>query len=140
MNIIFKGVDGSVAIMTLADGANKEEAIKKFRDSHPNEYLEHFEIHSGKFPSSREFRDAWTVDNKQNIVVDKAKAMDIHMSRIRNSRDAQLELLDKEHLRYLGNAEKLAVIEEQKQVLRDLPSKVKGLEWPDYLEQRRRGR
>lgn len=61
--IIFKHVDNSIAIMELAPGADKDEAIRKFHIAHPGEYIEQYE---GKFklPESRANRDAWTFNGK----------------------------------------------------------------------------
>ena len=133
MNIVLKGVDGSIAIMTLAPGADKEEAMRKFHESHPNEYLKEHVEYEGKFPSDREFRDAWTIASNR-IVVDKDKAQDIHLGRIRHARNKALDKLDREQLRYLGDAAKVLEVEARKQLLRDLPANVKGLDWPDDLE------
>ncbi len=132
MSILFKGMDGSVAIMTLAPGADKSEAVRKFKEAHPDTYIDHFEF-NGKLPS-REFRDAWSVDTKQKIVIDKVKAKDIHLARIRHIRNLELDKLDKELIRYISSPDKLIEIEERKQLLRDIPQHVKGLEWPNQLE------
>ncbi len=131
LRIILKCKEGSVAIMTLAEGADVDETVRKFKESHPDTYGDWMEF-KGKLPSSREFRDAWT-HNGKGIVVDAAKASAIHLGRIRHARNAALEKLDKEHLRHLGNPDKVKEIEERKQSLRDLPSKVKDLEWPEGL-------
>ena len=131
MSIVFKGKDGSVSIMTLAPGAYKEEAIQKFLGAHEGQYIDHFE-YNGAFPESREFRDAWKIV-KNEIVVDKNKASAIQLGSIRHIRDAELEKLDKEQLRYLKDESKLEEIEIKKQHLRDLPAKIKDLEWPAEL-------
>lgn len=133
MQYILKGKDGSVAIMTLVEGADIKDAVSKFKESHPdgnyNEYLQY----DGKLPSSREFRDAWTHNGKE-IVIDKVKASSIHIGRIRHSRNAALDKLDKDHLRHLSDPVKSKEIENKKQELRDLPANVRGLDWPDILE------
>lgn len=131
MRIVIRGRDGSVAIMTLAEGADKEDALKKFKDQHPGMYDDHFEVDA--VPLDREFRDAWTCNGK-SIVVDKAKASTIHLDRVRNARNKALDALDKEQLRHLSDAEKLKELESKKQILRDLPANVKGLEWPNILD------
>lgn len=133
MSIIFKGRDGSVAIMTVTPGAGQEEAARKFKDAHPDFYTDYFELPEGsKLPSSREFRDAWTCKGEK-IVVDASKAKDIHLGRIRHVRNIELDKLDKEQLRHLAEPDKLKELDEKKQVLRDLPEHIKGLEWPDVL-------
>ncbi len=136
MNIVLKGVDGSVAIMYLTPGADKEETVKKFKDSHDKGfYVDYFEF-DGKLPLSREFRSAWALSGNK-IVVDKAKASTIHMERIRHVRDEELIKLDGEQLRYLTDVAKVKELEEKKQVLRNLPVNVKGLEWPELLGERK---
>lgn len=135
MRVLIKGQDGSVAIMTLAPGADKDEAVKKFKDSHPDgNYGDYFEF-EGNLPSSREFRDAWTHYGK-NVVVDKMKASNILIERVRHVRNEALDKLDGEQMRHLSNPEELKRLEERKQLLRDLPSKIKSLNWPDELERK----
>ncbi len=131
MKILLKGKDGSVAIMSLAEGADKEEAVRKFKESHPDEYIDHFEF-EGELPESREFRDAWTLIGGK-IVVDRSKAMGIHMRHIRQVRNQELINLDNMQLRHLFDLDKLKELDEKKQVLRDLPKNVKNLEWPESL-------
>lgn len=135
MQILIKGKDGSVAIMSLVEGADKDEAVKKFKDSHPEgNYGDYFEF-EGKLPLNREFRDAWTL-NGSKIVIDEVKAKDIHLGRVRHVRNLELDKLDKEQLRHISDATKLKEIEVRKQELRELPSKIKNLEWPDILERK----
>ncbi len=132
MNIILKGKDGSVAIMSLVDGADVEETVQKFKDSHPEGfYVDYFE-YDGYFPLSREFRDAWTIKGTK-VEIDNTKAMKIHLGRVRVARNRELEKLDKEQLRYLSDPWKPKEIEEKKQILRDLPATVVDLNWPDNL-------
>lgn len=69
--IVLKAKDGSIAIMELAPGADKEDAIRKLKEAHPGVYVEH---HEGNFkvPESRENRDAWTFSNGR-ILIDNNK-------------------------------------------------------------------
>lgn len=69
--IILKHIDGSIAIMELAPGADKEDAVRKFKEAHPDVYIE---CHDGNFklPDSREHRDAWTFSNNR-VIIDKGK-------------------------------------------------------------------
>ena len=60
--IILKHIDGSIAIMELAPGADKEDAIRKFKLAHPGLYNEHYEGNF-KLPQSREHRDKWKFFN-----------------------------------------------------------------------------
>ncbi len=135
MNIILKGRDGSVSIMTLVEGADKEEAIRKFKEAHAEGmYTDAFEMEEIEMPPSREFRDAWTLQGGK-IVIDNTKAKSIHLGRIRHARNLALEALDKEQLKCMSNNVKLKEIDEKKQILRDLPKNVKNLEWPEILPQ-----
>lgn len=118
--------------MTLVEGADVDETVRKFKESHPDENYGDWTEFKGKLPSSREFRDAWTCKGEK-IVVDQAKAQDIHLGRIRHVRNIELDKLDKEQLRHLAEPDKLKELDEKKQVLRDLPEHIKGLEWPDVL-------
>ncbi len=130
--IVFKGKDGTVAFMILAPGADKAEAVRKFEEAHPEgQYIENFEF-NGKLPASREFRDAWTLKGNA-IVVDDVKAAAIHLERVRQARNIELERLDKEQLRYLSDKWKTQEIDEKKQALRDLPVNIHGLDWPELL-------
>jgi hypothetical protein len=60
MNIVLKSKDDSVAIMTIVDGADKEDCIRKFQQVHP-EYTEWYE--NVEIPKSRENRDTWKMVN-----------------------------------------------------------------------------
>lgn len=131
MKILIKGKDGSVAIMSLLEGVDVDDAVKKFKQSHPDLYGDYFEFNSGL--PSREFRDAWIHKGKE-IVIDSSKARNIHLGRVRKARNLELDKLDREHLRYLSNPEKIKEIEDKKQELRDLPAKINSLEWPNILE------
>lgn len=131
MKIILKSKEGNIAIMTLVGDSDKEEAIKKFKESHPDLYTDYYE-YDGELPTNRDFRDAWTFKNNK-VVVDDKKALQIHMDRIRQSRDSKLEELDKEQLRYFSDSNKIKEIESKKQILRDLPNKWNSLEWPQEL-------
>ena len=72
MRIIFKGKDGSVAIMELKEGADKKKAIKDFTECH-GDFYKYFSEGDVKLPESREFRDAWTISAKGSIIVDEKK-------------------------------------------------------------------
>lgn len=117
--VVLKGIDGSVAIMSLAEGASKLKAVEKFRDSHQKGFYPEYYDYKDELPLDREYRDAWTFkDNK--IVVDESKAKDIRIERMRQARDMELDKLDKEQLRVLTDVNKLEEIEKKKQELRDM--------------------
>lgn len=117
--ICFKGIDGSVAIMELAPGANKDEAIQKFRDSQPEGFYPEYR-EDVKLPKDRQFRDAWVMQRGE-VKVDQKKAEAIHLDSIRKLRNKKLKTLDVEALKVITEPEKLHAIEKQKQKLRDLP-------------------
>lgn len=129
--IILKSKSGNIAIMELAPGADKDEAIRKFQECHP-EFIEHFEDDI-KLPDNRLFRDAWKLNARREIVIDDRKAREIHLGRVRHVRNQELDKLDKEQMRHLADAIKLKELDEKKQALRDLPSKINTLEWPKEL-------
>lgn len=72
--IIFKGKDNSVAIMELAPGANRTDAVEKFIAGHGGFYKEIGD--DLELPKSREYRDAWVI-KRNKIVIDKKKADEI---------------------------------------------------------------
>ncbi len=133
--IVLKGIDDSVAIMELAPGADKEEAIRKFRECHPKgfypEYHEDIEL-----PSSRVFRDAWKLSGNK-VIIDEIRAKEIHLSKIKILRDKKLKELDVESLKALSDPDKLLDIETRKQLLRDIPQYYKfdlrDPKWPKEL-------
>lgn len=77
--ILFKGQDNSVAIMTLAEGASESKAVKDFMECHSGFY-ERLEGNY-KLPDSREHRDAWVVKGSK-IVVDKSKMRSIEREQL----------------------------------------------------------
>lgn len=132
MKIVLKGKDNSVAIMELVDESKKDEAIRKLNEIHPDK--NYVQVGEGvKMPENREFRDAWEVSKTGSVVVNKTKAKHIHLDRVRQKRNEKLKELDVETLRYLNDGDKLQEVEAKKQVLRDLPKNVDGLNWPKEL-------
>jgi hypothetical protein len=135
MYIIYEGKDGSVAISVLAADVKMEqveEIVEKFRGAHPEgAYPRYSVVDKIDAPEDRTFRDAW-VKQGSKIVVDKNKGRAIHLDRVRADRNKKLEELDKEQLRYINYKDKLQKIEEQKQVLRDLPANY--TDWPLELQ------
>lgn len=120
MKIILKNeTDNGIAIMTLTEGADKNEAIKKFLAACPG-YVEVGDVEDTYDFPNRQFRDAWKLQNNK-IVVDKAAAKEIHLNRLRIVRNEKLEELDKEAIRKITDPEALADINRRKQILRDIP-------------------
>lgn len=70
--------------------------------------------------TDRTFRDAWDVVGGA-VVVDLPKARDVHMERIREARDAELEASDVEMTRALENGDDITALKAKRQALRDLP-------------------
>lgn len=114
--IVFKNLDGSVGIITPSPKwqGTLEELAKK---DVPNG-LEWRIVGADKLPCDRTFRDAWTDDlPTETVDVDYVKACDIKMAEIRAKRDEKLAELDIETMKGLD-------VQDEKQVLRDLPEKV----------------
>lgn len=131
--MIHKAKDGSVAITMFAPEIEhsaelKADAIKKFKEMHPDTYTESYEGEYELPADNGNFRNAWTLmDNK--IIIHKEKAKAIHMDRIRQARNMELEQLDKAHLRHLGDDAAIAEIASSKQVLRDIPQNYNWDNW-----------
>ncbi len=73
MFIVYEGIDGSVAISTLANHIEDKdipEIVKKFRECHPGFYKK-FSVHETlDVPKSRENRGTWK-KGKGNIITEK---------------------------------------------------------------------
>jgi len=108
MIIKIKREDG-VSIMRCAGEDYVETCIEKYKEIH-GDYVSHEEIDESDIPTDRTFRGAWGYD----LSVDMPKARVIHMGKIRLARDERLNELDK---RKYG-AEK----DDERQVLRDIPT------------------
>lgn len=124
MRIVIKTQDG-VQIMTLVEGANFEEALAKWANVNPNQYISHREMPDDAIPTDRTFRGAWTDTTPElTIDIDMVKAREIHLNRIRIQRNEELSKLDIEAIKAqdMEDATKLAEIRQRKQELRDLPT------------------
>ena len=124
MRIVIKTHDG-VQIMTLVEGANFEDALRKWADVNPNQYISHREMPDEAIPTDRSYRGAWTDTTPElTIDIDIVKAREIHLQRIRIKRNDELSKLDVEVMKAqdIGDTEKLAQIRQRKQELRDLPT------------------
>lgn len=129
MKTVIKQQDGRVAIMTLVDGADLSEALRKWSDVNPGKYLFHREMEDSAIPEDREFREAWTDITPEAVIdIDMVKAKAIHIARIRVKRDAELARLDIEAVRAedMGLVDELKKIREMKQVLRDIPQAIQA--------------
>jgi hypothetical protein len=125
MKIVIKRASGGVSIMTLVDGSDEAESIRKWKLAHSEEYVSHRSMQDDVIPTDRTFRDAWADTTPEvSIDIDMAKARAIHLNSIRIKRNAELSKLDIEAIKAqdMGNAETLTQIRARKQELRDLPA------------------
>ena len=129
MKTVIKCIDGSVAVMTLVEGADLLKALRKWGDVNPGKYFSHRNMEDDAIPKDREFREAWA-DTTPELVIDfdMVKARAIHLGRIRVKRNAKLALLDIEAIKAqdMGLVDKLAQIRVEKQTLRDLPQTIQA--------------
>lgn len=130
MKIAITCVDGSVQIMTIINDADADECIGKWKSVHPGLYAGHRQIPAESIPSDREFRDAWSSFGI-GINVDLTKAKNIHMSRLRLRRNAELVRLDDVQkplmaAKMAGHGADWDAVEMQKQRLRDMPQTIAG--------------
>lgn len=124
MKTVIKYTDGSVTVMTLVDGADPLEAIRKWSDVNPGKYLSHRDMEDGAIPKDREFREAWTDTTPEAVIdIDMPKARKIHLDRIRVKRNEKLAELDIEQIKASdqGRTTDLETIRSLKQALRDIP-------------------
>ena len=128
MKVVIKNPDGSIGIMhpVLDCGLTLDEIIAKdVPKGVPYEIVEDSAI-----PVDREFRNAW----KHDMTVDIPKAQEITKNRLRVERAPLLEKLDVEVMKNITDPVKLAEIEVQKQVLRDITKVVDTLTTVDELK------
>lgn len=116
-----KHADGSVAIMHLVDGADLNEAVRKFSQSSfiP---VEVSPLDPAAIPADRTYRNAWTRGLGGPIVHDMAKAKEIHRDKLRAARKTALLALDTEVSKALarGDAATASAHETDRQRLRDV--------------------
>jgi hypothetical protein len=147
--IIYANLDGSVSIVGPAPISDLRK-MERFKDMTQAEYEAHVWERSvpsnainpqwtdeNKIPKDRYFRNAWKQSGK-TVIVDMAKAKEVHMEKIRKARNAKLAKLDIETMK--GND-----VQKEKQALRDLPDtfdltaktpeELKAL-WPDELKEK----
>ncbi len=127
MKTVIKCTDGSVAVMTLVEGADLKTALRKWGDANPGKYLSHRNMEDSAIPKDREFREAWAdITPEPMIDIDMVKARAIHLNRIRVKRNVELARLDIEAIRAedMGLVDELTKIKAKKQILRDLPQTI----------------
>lgn len=95
-------------------------------------------IDSAKAPKDRTFRNAWSLDAKDNIIIDMDLARKIQLTAIRNERKPLLEKLDVDYQRAdeEGNIELKKEIAEKKKILRNVTddSRILAANTPEKLE------
>jgi len=123
MKTVIKTTNG-VAIMSLVEGANFDDALLKWKLVNPGKYISHRNMPDDVIPADRDFRNAWADTTPElTIDIDMAKARAIHLENIRIKRNAELSKLDIQAIKAqdIGDADTLAQIRARKQELRDLP-------------------
>lgn len=128
MKVLIKNPDGTVGILhpILDCGLTLDEIIAKDVPSGvPYEIVDDSVI-----PTDREFRSAW----KHDLTIDIAKAQEITRNRLRIERQPLLEKLDVEVMKNIADPVKIAEIESQKQVLRDITKVVDALTTVEELK------
>ncbi len=122
MKTLIKCTDSSVAVMTLVEGADLDEALRKWGDVNPGKYLSHREVDDSEIPADRTFRNAWKDEGPSYISIDMPKAREIHKDNLRQKRTPLLAALDVEYQRAdeQGDAALKAKIAVKKQALRDV--------------------
>jgi len=123
MKTVIKTTDG-IAIMSLVEGADFDDALLKWKLVNPEKYISHRDMPDEVIPTDRDFRNAWADTTPELIIdVDMAKARAIHLESIRIKRNAELSKLDIQATKAqdIGDADALTEIRARKQELRDLP-------------------
>lgn len=118
---ILKRHDGAIEIMhTDADPA---AAVAKFHPIRQAELTNTIvETDPVVIPTDRTFRNAW-IYNGSSVEINMPKAKIIHMDRIREIRDAELDKKDKDWMKAMGQKDQVLAdqIEAERQALRDIP-------------------
>jgi len=99
----------------ITDKYIEERALSKAKAIHP----ETVEITEADLPL-RDFRNAWRFIAGK-IEVDMPKARLIHMDKIRAERNKKLTQLDKDWMKAMGQGGDAVSIENERQILRDIP-------------------
>lgn len=147
--------DGTLNVVVAAPKAHLEKVFGPLTDEQYKahvisrsipEGVEYREITDNELPPDRIFRDAWK--DEGGIKIDMPKARNIHLARIRSSRNEKLKSSDAEFLKTLESSNyqqtpELVAIKAKRQALRDIPQtfdltqattpeELKAL-WPDGL-------
>lgn len=91
----------------------------------PEDAIEIMIVNDEAIPTDRYFRTSWKSCKVKGIRVDLNEAKEFHLNSLRQTRNIMLDKLDKRQARYIVNKDKVDKIEVDKNVLRDLPVKIK---------------
>ncbi|MDF1687311.1 MAG: hypothetical protein P1U50_11025 [Parvibaculaceae bacterium] len=119
-NRIIYTENGTVKVVIPANEGLSKEGLTLLADSVVPDGLPFSIIDEAALPSDRTFRNAWQETGGNALVVDIEKAQEIQRQKIRAARVPLLAALDADQLRGLD-------VEEQKQILRDYPTRVDGV-------------
>jgi len=140
MKIAITREGGAVSIMTMIDGTDEKEELRKWSES-SNEKIVSWAFVDG-VPDDRTFRGAWKYDGGK-IGHDMPRCRDIWRDKMRAARVPKLSALDIEFQRATEDVKDTSPIIDAKKRLRDVtkhpaidsaktPDELKAV-WPDYL-------
>lgn len=125
--IVYTRPDGRISIVTPSRNIDEahmtdDEIFQRALSKLPADAINLQTITFDQIPNDRTFRNAWEHSGNK-VQVNMNKAREIHMNQIREVRDKKLASLDVETIKALGsgNSNAVAVVEAQKQKLRDIP-------------------
>lgn len=135
--IAYQRPDGGVSVvipvskdaieLTLKSDLTDEEYEAHVRErSIPADAINVVDIDDSALPSSREFRNAWSLSGA-NISEDLQKSIDIKLAAVRLERDAALSATDNDYMKALdlGDQTTLAALKVARQNLRDATNSLK---------------
>ena len=141
--ILYTRPDGGITVChptpeTLAKFETEDEAIAYVRGKDiPDGATKIRVVDKSAIPDNRKFRDAW-VSGDAEAVVDLPKARTIHMDRIREVRNGELQKEDINYQKALeaDDASAKTAVATKKQALRDLPTTfdISGASTDDELD------
>ena len=127
-HLLYTRADGGLSVFSAApdarlDGETAEECLARLMPLVvPADASSSRIVDATDLPADATFRDAWR-DDGVSVQVDMEQAREIHMGRIRKSRNTALQALDVDYMRALeqGDATAQQAIATEKQRLRDIP-------------------
>lgn len=143
LKYLFKKSDGAISIVHAVTKDKLEEGLKLEQGSMTQEDYESFiqnkcipkdvtgyrQIDPSLISADRDFRDAWCDEMPgEQIDIDLEKAKAISLERLREKRNAKLDLKDKEFTKALSTKQDTLEIEAEMQELRDVTEPLKALD------------